>query len=363
MDKQRDFVLRTIEERGVKFVRLWFTDVVGTLKSVAIAPAEVEGAFTEGIGFDGSAIEGLSRTFESDLLAFPDPTTFQTLPWRGDIDPTARMFCDITTPDGEPAVADPRNVLKRTLARAADRGFTFYTHPEIEFYLLKSSKYGPEGPQPVDSAGYFDNVSEAKPLLHLWSLGIEEQFYLLWPTLLLVAWRARRALFVVIAVLFSTSFVYNALLTRSDEIAAFYSPATRLWELLLGGGFAYLTLSRTRATFASRWTDRFWHLYRPTIRGLGGAVGLAAVIASAARCSPSSDSARATSSVPARVTAPGLAKSWPSAARRSAASASAFFARSTSPGAAALSLSSSARRASAWSSGARAAATVSVTAR
>ncbi|HEU4757124.1 MAG TPA: glutamine synthetase family protein, partial [Agromyces sp.] len=135
-----------------------FTDVVGTLKSVAIAPAEVEGAFTEGIGFDGSAIEGLSRTFESDLLAYPDPTTFQTLPWRGDVDPTARMFCDITTPDGEPAVADPRNVLKRTLARAADRGFTFYTHPEIEFYLLKSSKYGPDGPQPVDSAGYFDNV-------------------------------------------------------------------------------------------------------------------------------------------------------------------------------------------------------------
>ncbi|RXZ67620.1 glutamine synthetase family protein [Agromyces albus] len=158
MDKQRDFVLRTIEERGVKFVRLWFTDVVGTLKSVAIAPAEVEGAFTEGIGFDGSAIEGLSRSFESDLLAYPDPTTFQTLPWRGDIDPTARMFCDITTPDGEPAVADPRNVLKRTLARAADRGFTFYTHPEIEFYLLKSSKYGEEGPIPVDSAGYFDNV-------------------------------------------------------------------------------------------------------------------------------------------------------------------------------------------------------------
>src|SRR5688572_15257187 len=158
MDKQRDFVLRTIEERGVKFVRLLFTDVVGTLKSVAIAPAQVEGAFTEGIGFDGSAIEGLSRTYESDLLAFPDPTTFQTLPWRGDIDPTARMFCDITTPDGLPALSDPRNVLKRTLERAADRGFTFYTHPEIEFYLLRSSKYGEEGPEPVDSAGYFDNV-------------------------------------------------------------------------------------------------------------------------------------------------------------------------------------------------------------
>lgn len=158
MDKQRDFVLRTIEERGVKFVRLWFTDVVGTLKSVAIAPAEVEGAFAEGLGFDGSAIEGLTRSFESDLLAHPDPATFQILPWRGEIDPTARMFCDITTPDGQPAVADPRHVLKRTLARAADRGFTFYTHPEIEFYLLKSSSYGAEGPEPVDSAGYFDNV-------------------------------------------------------------------------------------------------------------------------------------------------------------------------------------------------------------
>jgi len=120
MDKQRDFVLRTIEERGVKFVRLWFTDVIGTLKSVAVAPAEVEGAFTEGLGFDGSAIEGLTRSYESDLLAHPDPTTFQILPWRGEIDPTARMFCDITTPDGQPAVADPRHVLKRTLAKAAD---------------------------------------------------------------------------------------------------------------------------------------------------------------------------------------------------------------------------------------------------
>lgn len=158
MDKQRDFVLRTIEERGVKFIRLWFTDVIGTLKSVAIAPAEVEGAFAEGIGFDGSAIEGLTRTFESDLLAQPDPTTFQILPWRGEIDPTARMFCDLTTPDGRPAVADPRHVLKRTLAKAADAGFTFYTHPEIEFYLLKSSQFGPEGPVPADSAGYFDNV-------------------------------------------------------------------------------------------------------------------------------------------------------------------------------------------------------------
>jgi glutamine synthetase len=158
MDKQRDFVLRTIEERGVKFVRLWFTDVAGTLKSVAIAPAEVEGAFAEGLGFDGSAIEGLSRSYEADMLAQPDPSTFQILPWRGDINPTARMFCDIMTPDGQPAAADPRNVLRRALAKASDLGFSFYIHPEIEFYLLKSSELGPEGPIPVDKAGYFDNV-------------------------------------------------------------------------------------------------------------------------------------------------------------------------------------------------------------
>ncbi|MGO3885724.1 MAG: type I glutamate--ammonia ligase [Mycetocola sp.] len=158
MDKQRDFVLRTIEEREVKFIRLWFTDVVGTLKSVAIAPAEVEGAFAEGLGFDGSAIEGMTRSYESDLLAVPDPSTFQLLPWRGDVHPTARMFCDVTTPDGEPAMSDPRNVLKRALAKAASLGYSFYTHPEIEFYLMKSAEFGEEGPVPVDSAGYFDNV-------------------------------------------------------------------------------------------------------------------------------------------------------------------------------------------------------------
>jgi glutamine synthetase len=159
VDKQRDFVLRTIEERSVKFVRLWFTDVAGTLKSVAIAPAEVEGAFSEGLGFDGSAIEGLARTYEADMLAMPDPSTFQILPWRGEIDPTARMFCDIQTPDGQPAAADPRNVLRRALNKASDLGFSFYIHPEIEFYLLKSSQLDANGePVPVDKAGYFDNV-------------------------------------------------------------------------------------------------------------------------------------------------------------------------------------------------------------
>jgi glutamine synthetase len=124
MDKQRDFVLRTIEERGVKFIRLWFTDGVGTLTLVAIAPAEVEGAFLEGLGIDGSSIEGFTRAFEADVLAHPDPTTFQILPWRGEIDPTARMFCDITTPDGEPAAADPRFVLKRQLEKAAELGLS-----------------------------------------------------------------------------------------------------------------------------------------------------------------------------------------------------------------------------------------------
>jgi glutamine synthetase len=159
MDKQQEFVLRTIEERGVKFIRLWFTDVAGTLKSVAVAPAEIEGAFAEGIGFDGSAIEGLARTSEADMLAKPDPSTFQILPWRGSVDPAARMFCDIATPDGQPAGADPRNVLRRALDKAASLGFSFYVHPEIEFYLLKSAELGPEGvPVPVDQAGYFDNV-------------------------------------------------------------------------------------------------------------------------------------------------------------------------------------------------------------
>jgi glutamine synthetase len=159
MDKQQEFVLRTIEERGVKFIRLWFTDVAGTLKSVAVAPAEIEGAFAEGIGFDGSAIEGLARTSEADMLAMPDPSTCHILPWRGTVDPAARMFCDVATPDGKPAAADPRNVLRRALDKAAKMGFSFYVHPEIEFYLLKSPELGENGqPVPVDNAGYFDNV-------------------------------------------------------------------------------------------------------------------------------------------------------------------------------------------------------------
>ncbi|MDY6055544.1 type I glutamate--ammonia ligase [Micrococcus sp.] len=159
MDRQQDFVLRTIEDRDVRFVRLWFTDVVGTLKSVALAPAEVEAAFTEGLGFDGSSIDGYTRVSESDMLLQPDPSTFQILPWRGEQGQTSRMFCDVLTPDGRPAGADPRHVLRRVLDEASAMGFSCYTHPEIEFYLLASDQPGPDGqPVPVDSAGYFDNV-------------------------------------------------------------------------------------------------------------------------------------------------------------------------------------------------------------
>ncbi len=159
MDRQQEYVLRAIEERDIRFIRLWFTDVLGVLKSVAIAPAELEGAFAEGIGFDGSSIEGLARVSESDMIARPDPSTFQVLPWRGGKLGTARMFCDILTPDGEPAMADPRNVLKRALAKASDAGFTFYTHPEIEFYLFHPQEQENAPLVPIDNAGYFDHVA------------------------------------------------------------------------------------------------------------------------------------------------------------------------------------------------------------
>ncbi len=148
-----------MEERDVRFVRLWFTDVLGFLKSVAIAPAELEGAFAEGIGFDGSAIQGFARVYEADMVAHPDPSTFQLLPWRGTTQGTARMFCDIRLPDGSPAFADPRYVLKRALRKAADMGFTFYTHPEVEFYLFKQPMEPGVPPVPVDRGGYFDHTT------------------------------------------------------------------------------------------------------------------------------------------------------------------------------------------------------------
>ncbi|MCL2788679.1 MAG: glutamine synthetase family protein [Micrococcales bacterium] len=181
MDRDHERVLQTIRERDVRFVRLWFTDVLGILKSVAIAPAELESAFTEGIGFDGSSIEGLTRVFEADMLLKPDPKTFQILPWHAATQATARMICDILTPDGQPCLADPRHVLKRAQAKAQDVGFTFYTHPEIEFYLFKN-KPG-QALEPADSAGYFDHSARGSAhdfrratILMLEDMGISVEF-------------------------------------------------------------------------------------------------------------------------------------------------------------------------------------------
>src|SRR5213075_3074267 len=115
MERQREYVLRTVEERGVRLIRLWFTDVLGQLKSFAISPAELEAAFDEGMQFDGSAIDGFSRIQESDVLARPDPASFEFLPWAAQGGQSARMFCDISNLDGTPFEGDPRQVLKRNL--------------------------------------------------------------------------------------------------------------------------------------------------------------------------------------------------------------------------------------------------------
>jgi len=153
LDKQTEYVLRSVEERGIRFIRLWFTDVLGFLKSFAITPAELETAFEEGMQFDGSAIDGFSRVQEADMLAHPDPTTFQILPWRDDQAGVARMFCDLTTPDDEPFEGDPRFVLKRNLQRAADLGFSFFVGPEVEYFYFADSG---TDPRTLDRGGYFD---------------------------------------------------------------------------------------------------------------------------------------------------------------------------------------------------------------
>jgi glutamine synthetase len=184
MDRQQEFVLRTLEERDIRFVRLWFTDVLGTLKSVSVAPAELEAAFEEGIGFDGSAIEGFARVYESDMIAMPDPTTFQVFPFEGGSSgESARMFCDILMPDRSPSWADPRHVLRRALSRAAEKGFTFYTHPEIEFFLLEDVPEDGAEPRPVDSGGYFDHATHSvardfrrQAVLALERIGISVEF-------------------------------------------------------------------------------------------------------------------------------------------------------------------------------------------
>ena len=151
--ESKEYVLKMAKENDVRFIRLWFTDILGMLKSFAISIDELEGALDEGMGFDGSSIEGFARIDESDMVAKPDPDTFQILPWRPlEHNAVARMFCDILRPGGQPFEGDPRYVLKKNLKKAADLGFTFYVGPELEFFYFKDSK----GTETLDSGGYFD---------------------------------------------------------------------------------------------------------------------------------------------------------------------------------------------------------------
>lgn len=152
---EQDFVLKTIKSRDVHFVRFWFTDVLGSMKSFAVIPSELEDAFADGMGFDGSCIEGFCRTEESDMLAFPDASTFQVLPWRPESNAVARMFCNIRTPDGKPFEGDPRHVLARVVGKAQDMGYVFNVGPEVEFYYFKDA----EGTELLDRGGYFDLTS------------------------------------------------------------------------------------------------------------------------------------------------------------------------------------------------------------
>jgi glutamine synthetase len=155
VERQQDYVLRTVEERGIRFIQLWFTDVLGVPKAFAITPAELENALEEGMTFDGSAIDGFSRVQESDVLAKPDPRTFQILPLQSAGGSVARVVCDIMSLDGTPFDGDPRYVLRRALDRAHDAGYTFYAAPEIEwFYFADDDTALP--PQPLDRGSYFE---------------------------------------------------------------------------------------------------------------------------------------------------------------------------------------------------------------
>ncbi|HEV3475443.1 MAG TPA: glutamine synthetase family protein [Actinomycetota bacterium] len=158
MGTEADRALKEAEERGVRFVRLWFTDVLGFLKSFAIPVEELEKGFREGIGFDGSAVDGFARVEESDVLARPDPRTFRVLPWPED-EPVARMLCDITHPDGTPFEGDPRHVLRRMLGRAAEMGFRVQAAPEVEYFVSRSA----DRFEPLDQGGYFDLTTAEVP--------------------------------------------------------------------------------------------------------------------------------------------------------------------------------------------------------
>ncbi len=175
----REQIWEQIAENDVKFVKLWFTDILGFLKSFSIPVEELDKAMSEGIGFDGSSIKGFTRIDESDMVAVPDPHTFIVLPWRPREKAVARMFCDILNPDGTPYIGDPRQVLKRNLKKAADMGFTFYVGPEAEYFYFRS----PQDPEPLDQGGYFDLIprDEAMDLrretvLALESMGIYVEY-------------------------------------------------------------------------------------------------------------------------------------------------------------------------------------------
>src|SRR3954447_18798415 len=147
-----EYVLQQCRQHDVKFIRLWFSDILGSLKSFAITLEELSTALEEGVGFDGAPIEGFARSNEADMIAVPDPATFQLLPWRPRQQGVARMFCDIHLPNGDPFEGDPRRVLRRNLERAKAAGFTFYVAPELEFFYFKDV----QGTEPLDGGGYFD---------------------------------------------------------------------------------------------------------------------------------------------------------------------------------------------------------------
>ncbi len=151
-DEMKEFVLKKARDNKIKFIRLWFTDVQGMLKSFSITVEELEGALSEGMGFDGSSIEGFSRIEESDVIAMPDPGTFQILPWSPQENGVARMFCDVLEPEGQHFEGDPRWVLKRTLKKASDLGYTYYVGPELEYFYFRTDR----SPEILDKGGYFD---------------------------------------------------------------------------------------------------------------------------------------------------------------------------------------------------------------
>ncbi len=174
MERQHEYVLRAVEERNVKLIRLWFTDVLGQLKSVAISPIELENALEEGLHFDGPAIDGFSRVQESDVLAKPDPSTFELLPWA-DGGTTGRMFCNIFNHDGKPFEGDPRHVLRRNIGKVREAGFEMMAAPEMEFFYFADGD--PNGaPTPLDSGGYFDlTTSDVASDLRRQTISVLEQ--------------------------------------------------------------------------------------------------------------------------------------------------------------------------------------------